>query len=146
MRTFNINNTTIEAILVDGTFTIMTSLDAIDKMEIGSAIFTRMGNTSDTDWDAQTHETNCVVLSKQSSPFGNYVTVFSPELNIVGYSCNPYQYMKADGTIGIGLYCTSAFNIQMAQDYGKITSVELDIINKVKQDIIDKVKTSLKSE
>ena len=128
MRAFNINNTTIEANLIAGTFKEMTSLDAIDQMEIGSTVFTRMGNTSDTDWDAKTHETNCVILSKQSSPFGNYVTVYSPELNIVGYSCAPYQFVNADGSMGIGPYCTSAFNIQMAQDYGKISDVEMTII------------------
>lgn len=129
MRAFNINNTTIEANLIAGTFKEMTTLDAIDQMEIGSTVFTRMGNTSDCDWEAETHETNCVILSKQSSPFGNYVTVYSPELNIVGYSCAPYQFVKADGTMGIGLYCTSAFNIQMAQDYNKIGDAEMMIIN-----------------
>ena len=128
MRASNINNTTIEANLIAGTFKEMTSLDAIDQMEIGSTVFTRMGNTSDCDWEAETHETNCVILSKQSSPFGNYVTVYSPGLNTVGYSCAPRQFVTADGTMVIGLYCTSAFNIQMAQDYNKIGDAEMMII------------------
>ena len=129
MNSFEILNTEITANLVAGTTGEMTQLDAIDKMDIGSKIFTRMGNTSDTDWTPESGEQNCVILKKSQNMFGNSVLVYCVERNLICMGSVPHNFKKEDGTIGIGLYSTSALPVDHVAARNYIGHDELAIIN-----------------
>lgn len=132
MRAFEINNTAIVPTLVTGDIENMTHLDAIDKMEIGGMIFTRMGNPFDADWEDETHEVNCVILRKNRTQSGDSVTVYNPVLNLIGIGSCVQRYKNAEGEYGFGLYSTCAVYPELSHARNYVSDDELAIIAKHK--------------